>query len=131
MPFKIEEPDQNQVTQKDEQEIIIGIDLGTTNSLAAIIKNDNIELLGDDNGQNIIPSIVSLDDNADIVKVGVATSGYTNISSVKRLMGKSYDDVKNYNLDYKISPKNEYWLYTNIATIPTKVKENNILLFNS
>ncbi len=106
MPFKIEEPDQNQVTQKDEQEIIIGIDLGTTNSLAAIIKNDNIELLGDDNGQNIIPSIVSLDDNADIVKVGVATSGYTNISSVKRLMGKSYDDVKNYNLDYKISPKN-------------------------
>jgi molecular chaperone HscA len=88
--LQIYEPGQSDKNQ-DENEIIIGIDLGTTNSLVGIIEDGKARILADENGQNIIPSIVTYDD------------GKTVISSIKRLMGKSFSDAKNYDLPFKIA----------------------------
>ena len=85
--LQIQEPGQEQQNH-DANEVIIGIDLGTTNSLVAIIEDEKIRVLADENGHNIIPSIVSYDEAGNLVAVGEIRDGLTTISSVKRLMGK-------------------------------------------
>jgi molecular chaperone HscA len=86
--------------QKDE--IIVGIDLGTTNSLVAIIHPDTKQpvVLKEYNSSSLVPSVIHFDENAN-VKVGeeakqyLITVPHNTIFSAKRLMGKSYNDVKN------------------------------------
>ena len=57
------------MTEKQaSQEIVIGIDLGTTNSLAAIVGKDGPRILHQRDGEALIPSVVSfLDDGSHIV----------------------------------------------------------------
>ncbi len=86
--LQIHEPGQSQENQ-DTNEVIIGIDLGTTNSLVAIIEDGKARILADENGRDMQPSIVQY--------------GSTEISSIKRLMGKSFADVKNENFSFKIA----------------------------
>jgi len=91
--------------EKDHQianEIIIGIDLGTTNSLLGVVIDEEVKILSDENSQNIIPSIVAYDRLGNLAGVGLNVDGDIKISSIKRLMGKSFDDVKNDNLPFKI-----------------------------
>lgn len=97
--LKISEPGQAQKNQ-DVVETIIGIDLGTTNSLVAIIENEKAKLLADENGCDIFPSVVAYD------------GGATVVSSVKRLMGKSFADVQFENLPYKISQEEKLYIQT-------------------
>ncbi len=77
---------------------IVGIDLGTTNSLVAYMKDGLPTVIPDREGQLLLPSVVTF--TADGVLVGepakrqlVKNPGQT-IYSVKRFMGKGYDDVK-------------------------------------
>ncbi len=87
--LQITEPGVNKTD--DSSEIIIGIDLGTTNSLVGIIENDQIKIFADENGFDIQPSVVAYDDAGTAVAVGqaaVAIDRVTKISSIKRLMGK-------------------------------------------
>ena len=77
---------------------IVGIDLGTTNSLVAYMKDSLPTVIPDREGQLLLPSVVTF--TADGVLVGepakrklVKNPGQT-IYSVKRFMGKGYDDVK-------------------------------------
>ena len=88
--LQIQEPGQEQENQRVD-EIIIGIDLGTTNSLVAIIEDKKVRVLANENGQNIIPSIVTYDDAGNVFAVGESQKNFTTISSVKRLMGKDKD----------------------------------------
>ncbi|MFK8004844.1 MAG: Fe-S protein assembly chaperone HscA [Saprospiraceae bacterium] len=91
-------------------DIIVGIDLGTTNSLVAYIKDKKAEAVKDKNGKStLVPSIVHFAKDGGII-VGdeareklISDPGNT-IYSVKRLMGKSYDDVENFEqyFGYKI-----------------------------
>ncbi|MER3471759.1 MAG: heat-shock protein Hsp70 [Chitinophagaceae bacterium] len=84
-----------------QQEIIVGIDLGTTNSLIAIIHPDTRQptVLKEFDNTTLVPSIVHFG-NAGQVSVGdeakqyLVTEPQNTIFSVKRLMGKSYNDVK-------------------------------------
>ena len=95
--------------QKDE--IIVGIDLGTTNSLVAIIHPESKKpvALKEHNSASLVPSVIHFGANADIT-VGEAAKQYlisdpaNTIFSAKRLMGKTYKDVKNNTaaLAYKI-----------------------------
>lgn len=78
--------------EQHSQEIVIGIDLGTTNSLVAIIENEKVRFFADADGKEIIPSVVGYDAAGNVTGVGEST---TTISSIKRLMGKSFSDVKN------------------------------------
>ncbi len=84
-----------------QAEVIVGIDLGTTNSLVATIHPDTkrpIALKEFDNS-SLVPSIVHFDSfgNASVgeeAKKFLETEPQNTIFSAKRLMGKSYNDVK-------------------------------------
>jgi molecular chaperone DnaK (HSP70) len=79
---------------------IIGIDLGTTFSLAAIIDNGLPVIIRDSIGPIVVPSVVGVDDYGKII-VGEAarsralTSPYATIFSVKRLMGRTRAELGN------------------------------------
>ena len=81
-------------------EIIVGIDLGTTNSLVAYIKDGVSVAIKDKNGKHaLVPSVVHFADNQEVIvgdeaKDKLISDPANTIYSVKRLMGKSYKDVK-------------------------------------
>lgn len=85
-----------------QEETIVGIDLGTTNSLIAIVRNDTHEpiALKEIDGLALVPSIVHFDEygNSTVgnpAKELLIAQPERTIYSVKRLMGKSYKDVSN------------------------------------
>ena len=47
--------------------MIVGIDLGTTNSLISIWKDSKVKIIPNALGENMTPSIVGIDDNGDIL----------------------------------------------------------------
>lgn len=83
-------------------EMIVGIDLGTTNSLVAVIHPDTKQpfVLKEHNSHALVPSVIYFDEN-NMITVGdearqhMLTEPQRTIFSAKRLMGKSYEDVKN------------------------------------
>ena len=95
----------------NKEEIIVGIDLGTTNSLVAIIDKTSgkpVALKGKEKSA-IVPSIIHFKNNSEIVVGDEARNHLTEdpehtIYSVKRLMGKSYKDVETHqqHFGYKI-----------------------------
>ncbi len=77
---------------------IVGIDLGTTNSLVAVMELTGPQIIEDANGQNIVPSVVSLRDDGRLVAGREAaelllTKPDRTVYSVKRLMGRGVSDV--------------------------------------
>ena len=78
---------------------IVGIDLGTTNSLVAYLDLTSPRIIEDSNGRKIVPSVVSLDD-ADRLVAGeearelLLTHPERTVYSIKRLMGRGVDDVQ-------------------------------------
>ena len=83
-----------------QAEIIVGIDLGTTNSLVAIIHPETKlpTALKEFDGSSIVPSIVHFDTygNAEVganAKPYLESDPANTIFSAKRLMGKSYKDI--------------------------------------
>ena len=85
-----------------QAEMIVGIDLGTTNSLVAIVHPETKKpvCLKEHNANAIVPSVIYFDEFDNIV-VGedahqqLETNPTNTIFSAKRLMGKSYNDIKN------------------------------------
>ncbi len=84
-----------------QAEIIVGIDLGTTNSLIAIIHPESKQptALKEHNSSSLVPSIVHFDPYGNPVvgeeaKKFLETDPQNTIFSAKRLMGKSYKDIK-------------------------------------
>ena len=85
-----------------KEEIIVGIDLGTTNSLVAIIHPDTKKpvALKEHDSSSLVPSVIYFDEHANIIvgeeaKKFLITAPQQTIFSAKRLMGKSYNDIKN------------------------------------
>ena len=85
-----------------KEEIIVGIDLGTTNSLVAIIHPETKQpvALKEHNSSSLVPSIIHFGEGGTITVGGEAknyliTEPQNTIFSAKRLMGKSYNDIKN------------------------------------
>ena len=78
---------------------IIGIDLGTTNSLVAYMAGDRPVVIPGEDGANLVPSVVALDASGEII-VGNAARKYLietadhAVYSVKRLMGRGVEDVR-------------------------------------
>ncbi len=73
-------------------EIIIGIDLGTTNSEVAIVEQGKVRVIADGD-KKILPSFVGIDDNGEIIVGETARNQYLvyperTIKSIKRLMGQ-------------------------------------------
>ena len=78
---------------------IVGIDLGTTNSLVAFMQGDAPAVIPGEDGLNLVPSVVALDENNQII-VGNAARKYLietsdrAVYSVKRLMGRGLEDIQ-------------------------------------
>ncbi|MCY7328158.1 MAG: Hsp70 family protein, partial [Saprospiraceae bacterium] len=78
------------------QEVIVGIDLGTTNSLVAYLRNGQpVCVSGADGQPTLVPSVVHFAADGSILvgdaaKEKLITDPAHTIYSVKRLMGKSY-----------------------------------------
>ncbi|MCL2726186.1 MAG: Fe-S protein assembly chaperone HscA [Polyangiaceae bacterium] len=75
----------------------IGIDLGTTNSLVAYVKNERPTAVLDCNGHALLPSVVHYGDRGEVVvgenaALRAAESPRETIVSVKRFMGRGADD---------------------------------------
>ncbi len=81
------------------QERVVGIDLGTTNSLVAYMEGDHPVVIPGEDGANLVPSIVALDPAGQIV-VGNAARKYLietperAVYSIKRLMGRGIEDIQ-------------------------------------
>ena len=84
---------------KDKKEVIIGIDLGTTNSLVAYINDGEAIPIKDDQGINaLVPSVIHFTEEGEILvgdeaKKMLSLAPERSVYSVKRLMGKSYSDL--------------------------------------
>jgi molecular chaperone DnaK len=80
-------------------ERIVGIDLGTTNSLVAFMQGENPVVIPGDDGLNLVPSVVALDENGQPV-VGNSARKYLietperAVYSIKRLMGRGVEDIQ-------------------------------------
>src|ERR1700675_1919811 len=77
---------------------IVGIDLGTTNSLVAFMQGESPVVIPGEDGLNLVPSVVALNEKDQII-VGNAARKYLietperAVYSVKRLMGRGIEDV--------------------------------------
>ena len=84
-----------------QQEMIVGIDLGTTNSLVAIIHPETRQptILKEFDSSSLVPSIIHFGAGntitvGDLAKQFLVAEPQNTIFSVKRLMGKSYNDIR-------------------------------------
>ena len=87
-----------------QHKLAVGIDLGTTNSLVATVRNGQAEILTDEQQRPLVPSIVHFGSNQQIT-VGYEAGALASqdpkntVISVKRLIGRSLADVKARYLD--------------------------------
>jgi molecular chaperone DnaK len=78
---------------------IVGIDLGTTNSLVAFMQGDRPVVIPGEDGVNLVPSVVALDEKDQII-IGNAARKYLietperAVYSIKRLMGRGIEDIQ-------------------------------------
>ncbi|MBA2761481.1 MAG: Fe-S protein assembly chaperone HscA [Segetibacter sp.] len=84
-----------------KEEMIVGIDLGTTNSLVAIIHPETRQpvALREHNSSSLVPSVIYFNEFGNVTigeeaKQYLITEPHNTIFSAKRLMGKSYNDIK-------------------------------------
>jgi Fe-S protein assembly chaperone HscA len=81
------------------EERIVGIDLGTTNSLVAFMQGDTPVVIPGDDGSNLVPSVVALDESNQPI-VGNSARRYLietperAVYSIKRLMGRGVEDIQ-------------------------------------
>lgn len=116
----LEESTEDVSLESEEKEIVIGIDLGTTNSCVGIWKKNNLEIIPDDFGNKTIPSTVAFTNKARYIgksaKNQIEINTENTFYEVKRLIGRKYDDKSVENdlpfFTYKVEPD----------------KDNNILL---
>jgi molecular chaperone HscA len=107
-----------------QHRLAVGIDLGTTNSLVASVKSGQPTTLADSEGQDILPSVVSYQENQVLVgsaaKALAVRDPQNTIVSVKRLLGRSQQDIQTSypNLPYTlVGNENHPEIQTRIGTI--------------
>jgi len=76
---------------------IIGIDLGTTNSVVAIMEGKEPKVIANEEGERLTPSVVAFDDKGDVLVGQIArrqaiTNPENTVFSSKRFMGRKFSD---------------------------------------
>lgn len=97
-------------------EKIIGIDLGTTNSVVAVMEGSEVKVIANAEGNRLTPSVVGFKDNGDVLvgdpaKRQAVTNPTKTVYSVKRFMGRRHNEVESEEkmVPYKvIGGANEY-----------------------
>ena len=80
-------------------ERVVGIDLGTTNSLIGFMQDDHPVIIPGEDGLNLVPSVVALDEEEKLIVGSAARKNLIEtperaVYSVKRLMGRGLEDVQ-------------------------------------
>jgi molecular chaperone DnaK len=78
---------------------IIGIDLGTTNSVVAVMEGKEPKVIVNEEGSRLTPSVVAWDDKGEILVGQIAkrqavTNPENTVYSVKRFVGRRYEEVQ-------------------------------------
>ncbi|MDO6459462.1 Fe-S protein assembly chaperone HscA [Granulosicoccaceae sp. 1_MG-2023] len=93
--LQIAEPGQSSAPH--QHRLAVGIDLGTTNSLVASVRSGKAVILADADGQPLLPSVVRYSEDGVVVgraaKSAAAADPLNTISSAKRLLGRSADEI--------------------------------------
>ena len=81
------------------EEKIIGIDLGTTNSVVAVMEGGEVKVIANQEGMRLTPSIVAFTDKGerlvgDPAKRQAVTNSRRTIYSIKRFMGRRHNEVQ-------------------------------------
>src|ERR1043166_1456786 len=97
-----------------EREIIVGIDLGTTNSLVAFMQGEKPVVIPGEDGNNLVPSVVAAVADGEVIVGNPARKNLIEtpqraIYSVKRLMGRGVEDVQDELklFPFRLSPNNK------------------------
>jgi len=78
---------------------VVGIDLGTTNSLVAFLEGDQPTIIPGEDGDRLVPSVVAFDQEHGFVvgnaaRATLLTDASSAVYSAKRLMGRAVEDVQ-------------------------------------
>ena len=78
---------------------VVGIDLGTTNSLVAFMQGDQPTIIPGEDGDRLVPSVVAFDQDRGFVvgnaaRATLLTDASSAVYSAKRLMGRSVEDIQ-------------------------------------
>jgi molecular chaperone HscA len=97
MLLDIYEPGQTPLPHEGERGLAVGIDLGTTNSVVAVAREGKAEVLRDERGRALLPSVVSY--GAEVVvghdaRADLLEAPERVVSSIKRLMGRGASELK-------------------------------------
>jgi molecular chaperone HscA len=97
--LQISEPGES--PEPHERKLAVGIDLGTTHSLVATVKSGATEVIADEQGRPLLPSIVRYREGGEIVvgheaQAAQGDDPVNTIVSVKRFMGRGVADVAKY-----------------------------------
>src|SRR5438034_9160906 len=81
------------------EEKIIGIDLGTTNSVVAVMEGGEVKVIANQEGHRLTPSIVAFTDKGDrlvgeLARRQAALNPRRTIYSIKRFMGRRHNEVQ-------------------------------------
>ena len=96
--------------ESNKQESVIGIDLGTTNSCVSILRNEQAEIIPDnETGESIIPSMICFKDNQCLVGIPAKNNfkdyPKSTMYNSKRLIGHQFsnyhvqNDIKNWPIE--------------------------------
>ncbi|MBI3496665.1 MAG: Fe-S protein assembly chaperone HscA [Proteobacteria bacterium] len=99
MLLQLHEPGETPTPHEADSRLAIGIDLGTTNSVVAIAVDGKPEVLRDEKGRSLVPSVVAYPKEGGVIVGAEARHLLLDepeavVSSIKRLMGRGADDVK-------------------------------------
>src|SRR5258708_35438740 len=81
------------------EEKIIGIDLGTTNSVVAVMEGGEVKVVANEEGHRLTPSVVAFTDKGerlvgDPAKRQAVTNPRRTVYSIKRFMGRRHNEVQ-------------------------------------
>src|SRR3954451_2696104 len=83
----------------DKSDVIIGIDLGTTNSVVAVMEGGEVKVIANQEGNRLTPSVVAFTDKGerlvgDPAQLQAITNPRRTIYSIKRFMGRRHSEVE-------------------------------------
>src|SRR5579871_6221903 len=81
------------------EERIIGIDLGTTNSVVAVMEGSEVKVIPNQEGNRLTPSVVAFTDKGEVLvgdpaKRQAITNPRRTVYSIKRFMGRRFNEVE-------------------------------------
>jgi molecular chaperone DnaK len=84
--------------QEASRSIVVGIDLGTTNSLVAYMEGDTPVVIPGEDGERLVPSVVAWTDDGVVVgnaaRATLMSDSASAVYSAKRLMGRDLTDIE-------------------------------------